>query len=198
MKNPAVLSFIAALLIIVMGVALYQNGVGFWEFIEGELMMLLYLSVLISAILVAELDEFAYGSGGEKFAAILFVPLCAAATALGARYGGDLIFRGLDALITGEAVDLSRSFSMGNSVLGEYPVCLWVIGLAFTPISWMATANFAIRYRWWLFCALGAALIGALSVLLWIAAAMIVVYVLAVAIVVIVIISIIVAWFRDD
>lgn len=177
--NPALWCCIAAIILIVVGVWLVQNDVGFWDFIETELLLMLYEAFLISSVLNAGrmLEEFLDGSGGEKLAAILFIPLCVAATVFGALYGGDLINRGINALINGKSLNLHESFSMGHSVLGEYPQSLIVVGLAVSPTVWMLLSMFTIRYRWWIPAAIGAAILGALATLVWYVAAALFIYV---------------------
>lgn len=177
--NPAFLCCIAAIVLIVVGVGLVRNDVGFWDFVETELLLLLYEVFLICSLLSAGklLEEFLDGSGGEKLAAILFIPLCVAATVLGARYGGNLIYRGIDALINGTSLNLQEPFSMGHSVLGEYPQSRMIVGLAVSPTVWMLLSMFTIQYRWWIPAAIGAAILGALATLVWYVAAALLVYV---------------------
>lgn len=183
LRNPAFLCCVTAIVMIVVGVVMYQNETGFWDFLETEMLLMIYAAVLIFTILSAEewLDDFLFGTGGEKLAAILFIPICAVSAMLGARYGGDLIYRGISALIQGIDLDLSRSFSMGHSVLGEYPTPLYWVGLAVTPTAWCALSSAVCQYRWWIFAALGAAFIGVLSSLVWLYAAALIVIVVAVA-----------------
>lgn len=196
LRNPAFLCCVTAIIMIVVGVVMYQNETGFWDFLETELLLMIYAAVLILTILSAEewLDDFLFGTGGEKLAAILFIPICAVSAMLGARYGGDLINRGLDALIQGIDLDLSGSFTMGHSVLGEYPTCLYWVGLAVTPTAWCALSSAVCQYRWWIFAALGAAFIGVLSSLVWLYAAAL----LIIAVAILFVRYVLFRWFLDE
>ena len=187
-----------ALGMIVLGVFMVQNEAGFWDIVEAELLLMVYGACLLATFACCGevIEDFAYAKGSEKFAAILFIPLCAVGCVLGARYGGDLIYRGISALLNGTSIDLNQVFTMGGSILGEYPKSLYIIGAAMTPIAWPIISGPICRYRWWIPSLLGAALVGALGTLVWLVAAMLIVG--AVVMVIVAVIAFIIKYFLVD
>ena len=138
---------------------------GFWDIVEAEMHLLIWATCFILAFTSdnGPMEWFGDGWFREKITAILFLPVCVGICYYAARYGGDFLYRCVDALLKWEKLDLSGEYTRLPGILGEYHDELYRLGLLYSPTIWAICSKTSNRFRRWPIAIIFAALLGSLA-----------------------------------